>query len=98
MTTVACFVLSLAAFATLALAIERHHTRVFGVGVFNAWRQRWLRAGGWLLLVASAALCIGTFGVGIGLVTWCGLITAAGMAVAWLLSTASTPRPESFTP
>jgi hypothetical protein len=85
MTSLACFALSLAAFAALGLAMERHHTQVFGAGAFNATRQRALRIGGWALLAASAALCLSAFGVGMGLVAWCGLLTAAGIVVAWLL-------------
>jgi Protein of unknown function (DUF3325) len=42
--------------------------------------------GGALLLALSAAVCIRAHGIGVGLVLWCGLLTAAGLVVAWLLA------------
>jgi hypothetical protein len=44
-----------------------------------------LRATGWLLLAASLWQATHVFGIGIGLVVWCAMLSAAGIAVAWLL-------------
>ena len=83
MTSLASFALCLTAFTALSVAMERHHAQVFGAARARrpfAWRNL-----GWTLLAASVAYAIYVFGVGVGLVVWCGALTIAGVVVAWLL-------------
>jgi hypothetical protein len=78
-----------AAFSLLAMSQDTHHQRALGRRLPT--RQGWmLRVAGWGLLVVAAAVCIGGLGVGVGLVAWCGALTAAGLGV--VLCTTYTPH------
>ncbi len=83
MISLVSFALCLAAFSALSLAMERHHVQVFGTNV--AKRQLTWRSLGWTLMLAAAIYSIHSLGIGIGLVLWCGVLTIAGVLVAWLL-------------
>jgi hypothetical protein len=69
-------VLGLLGCAGLALAMPQH-------GGERAARQRWLlRLGGGGALAAALALCLGGWGVTVGLVVWCGTLMVAALSVA----------------
>lgn len=75
------FVLSLAAFACLALAMERHQRDVLRRALPPAQRQQ-LRAAGWALLVFTSVLAMRGLGVGSGLAALSGHTSvAAGVVV-----------------
>ena len=78
--------LGLAGFAALAVAMDKHHAQVFPGRVPTHGQRVACRTGGALLLLASAAACMRDHGIGVGLVLWCGVLTAAGLAVAGLLA------------
>ena len=82
---VAALTLCCAGMAGLALAMDRHYEQVRGTRkVPQRWRK-FSRSGGWVLLALALALCVKTWGAGIGVVTWCANLTAGAMAVIWLL-------------
>lgn len=64
---------SLAAFALLALAMDRHQQDLFGRELAPG-HTRLLRAGGWVALLASLAIAVQAQGWALGLVAWCGHI------------------------
>ncbi len=74
-----------AGMAALALAMDRHHEQVTGQGDVPGPRRQALRWGGGLLLALALAACAAAWGLTVGLVAWCGFLTAGGLAVAWLL-------------
>ncbi|PZS95154.1 MULTISPECIES: DUF3325 domain-containing protein [Stenotrophomonas] len=75
------FVLSLAAFACLALAMERHQRDVLH-RVLNVATTQQLRAVGWALLVFSTVFAMRALGVGSGLAALSGHTSvAAGVVV-----------------
>ncbi len=75
------FVLSLAAFACLALAMERHQRDVLR-RVLSAQATEKLRAIGWALLVFSTVFAMRGLGVGSGLAALSGHTSvAAGVVV-----------------
>ncbi|NED67637.1 DUF3325 domain-containing protein [Streptomyces sp. SID10244] len=75
------FVLSLAAFACLALAMERHQREVMR-RVLSAQATQQLRAIGWALLVFSTVFAMRGLGVGFGLAALSGHTSvAAGVVV-----------------
>ena len=86
MSALAPFALCLAAFALLALAMDRHHAQVLGHAPPSTARRRLLRTAACALLVAAGGLCLRAHGTGVGLVTWCALLNVAGLAVGWLLA------------
>lgn len=76
----------LAAFAALALAIDRHHEDAHGRGTSPGPRRRWLRAGGTAGLVLSLIASLGASGAVQGWVLWFGVLTASALAVVPVLS------------
>ncbi|CAM0122585.1 DUF3325 domain-containing protein [Stenotrophomonas geniculata] len=75
------FVLSLAAFSCLALAMERHQRDVLH-RILSAQAVQQLRAVGWALLVFSAVFAMRALGVGSGLAALSGHTSvAAGVVV-----------------
>lgn len=81
----ACQLLALAAFACLALAMDRHQDEVFGRQLPTR-HTRWLRAGGWSLLLLSLIVALGGAPMSLGLVAWFGHISAAaGLVVLTLV-------------
>ncbi|WP_312682696.1 DUF3325 domain-containing protein [Stenotrophomonas chelatiphaga] len=94
---VLALLLAIAAFACLALAMERHHRDVTGHAPAVA-RRRLLRLLGCAGLVASLTASIGAWGVAWGVVGWCGVLAAAaGAVLLWLSfrSPAMPARPSS---
>lgn len=69
----------------LALAMPRHHTRVFGTAG-RAGRAGALRLGGWLALAASLLVAMADWSGGIALVAWFALLTAHAFAVSLLIA------------
>jgi hypothetical protein len=87
--TALCF----AALSALALAMDKHAAQVQMAGAASRILPPLpLRIMGWALLACAAALCIRAEGVGIGLVAWCGVFTAAGVPLVLLI----TYRPASL--
>ncbi|MEG0184727.1 MAG: DUF3325 domain-containing protein, partial [Stenotrophomonas sp.] len=88
--------LAAAAFACLALAMERHHRDVVGHAPAIA-RHRLLRVLGVAGLGASLLASIAAWGLAQGVVGWCGVLAAgAGAMVLWLsFRTPVTSRPTS---
>lgn len=80
------FTLAYAGFTGLCLAMERHHEQVFGVRRIPRRRRLGLAAGGWLLLAGSLLPLLPTHGAGPGITLWLGLLTAAALMLALLLS------------
>lgn len=75
------FVLSLAAFSCLALAMERHQRDVLR-RILSVQAVQQLRAVGWALLVFSAVFAMRALGVGSGLAALSGHTSvAAGLVV-----------------
>ncbi len=77
--------LAYAGFMGLCLAMERHHEQVFGSRRIPVWRGRLLRIVGWLLLALSLLPVVLETGWAVGIVLWAGLLTAAGVSLAFLL-------------
>lgn len=72
-------------FAGLALAMDRHHQRLWKQPASRA--ARWLgRAVGLLGLGAALAVCQLGAGGAVGLVLWLGLLPVAGVVVVLALS------------
>lgn len=96
--SVLALLLATAAFACLALAMERHHRDVAGHAPAAA-RRRLLRLLGCAGLAASLAASIGAWGMAWGVVGWCGVLAAAAGAIVLWLSFRSpakpVPRPSS---
>lgn len=74
------FVLSLVAFACLALAMERHQRDVLH-RVLSVHAVQQLRAVGWALLVFSAVFAVRGLGVGFGLAALSGHTSVAADVV-----------------
>ncbi|MBN8906080.1 MAG: DUF3325 domain-containing protein [Rhodospirillales bacterium] len=73
-----------AGFVLLALAMERHARQL---GLRPAPRVRpLLRIAGGVLLAGAGAACIVGWGVSIGLVAWCGVLTLAALLLAMALA------------
>jgi hypothetical protein len=81
MMSLVAFILALAGFAALALAMHRHyrHVRHHALGTGT---QILLRLTGAGSLAASFAACIADAGWAIGPVLWLGWLTAAALTVA----------------
>lgn len=76
---------SVAGFAALALAMNRHHKQVWRHEPSR--RRQWLlRLAGWTLLLASLGLCKAHAGWSGGLVWWVGLLTVAALLVTLALA------------
>lgn len=83
--TMLALLLSLVGFASLALAMPKHHHDLFGRSPSKA-RKRALGVGGWLLLGASIWPLIASDGVAVGITFWFGVITVAALIVAMSLT------------
>lgn len=79
-----CQILALAAFACLALAMDRHQEDLFGKELAPGQTQR-LRAGGWALLALSLYAGLQVQPWSLGLVAWFGHISAAAAVVVLTL-------------
>jgi hypothetical protein len=84
MMVLASQLLALAAMTALCVAMPKHHAQVWQ-HEGTPRRRALLRAAGWLGLLAAVWVCVRADGIGIGLVMFCAVATAAGSAVAWLL-------------
>lgn len=69
----------------LCLAIDRHHVQILQ-GKPGWPRRQLLRLSGWTLLGVALWLCSLTWGWAIGPVAWCGLLSAAALALVFLLA------------
>ncbi|MFT4253515.1 MAG: DUF3325 domain-containing protein [Caulobacter sp.] len=78
--TVLAFVLCLAGFSALSLAMPRHHSALVG-GPLSPRRRLALKAGGWTGLGASLAASLAAWGPAYGVIGWLGLLTAAAALV-----------------
>lgn len=76
--------LAYSGFTSLCLAMNRHYRQVWQVEPSKA-RRLALRGGGWALLAASYAACLLGRSWSLALVAWCGALTAAGVALIFLL-------------
>lgn len=72
------WLLALAGFACLALAMEEHHRWLTGRDPTARTRRR-LRVGGTLLLAASWLSAATAWGPAMGSIAWCGLLTLAAV-------------------
>ncbi|MBB5320770.1 DUF3325 domain-containing protein [Marinobacter oulmenensis] len=80
----AVLVLSLVGFMALAMAMPKHNRHLLR-SELSVFQKRSLRLLGWSLLVLALGLCLRQWGVGIGMVTWLGWLTIAGMVLAFCL-------------
>ncbi|ARU05166.1 hypothetical protein CCO03_11110 [Comamonas serinivorans] len=80
MTHVLIALVSLVAFALLALAMDRQQSDLFGREL-PASLTRLLRSGGWAALTGSLALAVQAQGWALGLVAWCGHISFSAALV-----------------
>ncbi|WP_186163896.1 DUF3325 family protein [Burkholderia gladioli] len=81
----AMLIVCLAAFACLALAMERHQETVFGKALAAA-PTRLLRWLGWLGLLAGLWLAVAARGWALGLATYSGVTSlAAGIVIGALI-------------
>ena len=78
----AILLISLAGFAALALATERHAEHLLGRLPAPQWRLL-ARVAGWLLLAVSLALGIAYLGSGVGITLWLGWLTIAALALVF---------------
>ncbi|HIE1101043.1 DUF3325 domain-containing protein [Stenotrophomonas sp.] len=96
--SVIALLLAAAAFACLAMAMERHHRDVAGHAPPTP-RRRLLQVLGVLGLLASLLASIAAWGAAQGFVGWCGVLAAgAGAMVLWLSFRSPAkpaPRPSS---
>jgi hypothetical protein len=74
-----------AGMAALSLAMDRHYQQVAGRSEPPRPHRMALRTAGWLLLAISLWPCIAGWGSSVGLVAWCGFLTAGALLVAWTL-------------
>ena len=77
--------LCFAGMAALSLAMDRHYAQLTGRDEPSRRHRIGLRIAGWLLLALSLWPCISGWGLSVGLVAWCGWLTAGGLLVAWTL-------------
>ncbi len=78
--------LSYAGMVALSLAMDRHHGQVLaGRALPGRLRIAW-RVAGALLLACALWACMAAWGAGIGAVAWTGLLNAAALVLACLLS------------
>ena len=93
MTHALMFVLCLAGFAALALAMERHQDDLFGRALAPR-RTRALRSVGWAALLLALAVAVQAKGWSLGLVTLSGhtSLCAAIVCVALIVRQRLAPR------
>ncbi|HBT31616.1 MAG TPA: DUF3325 domain-containing protein [Pusillimonas sp.] len=94
MTTIHALLLliSLGGFGLLALAMPKYSQHVVNRPI-RAKQRRLLRILGWLLLAAALGLGMTQWRFDIGMVTWLGWLTPAGIALALLLSKQAEKAP-----
>ncbi len=78
----AILLISLAGFAALALATERHAEHLLGRLPAPQWRLL-ARVIGWVLLVIALALGIASMGTGVGITLWLGWLSIAALALVF---------------
>ena len=78
----AILLISLAGFAALALATERHAEHLLGRLPAPQWRLL-ARVIGWGLLVGALALGIASMGTGVGITLWLGWLSIAALALVF---------------
>lgn len=78
----AILLISLAGFAALALATERHAEHLLGRLPAPQWRLL-ARVIGWALLVIALALGIASMGTGVGITLWLGWLSIAALALVF---------------
>lgn len=88
--TLLVLLLSLAGFAALALAMDRHHHARTGARPVKS-RKRLLQLAGSLALILSFAASVAAWGWAYGPIYWLGLLTA-GAAPVLLALTYAPPR------
>ncbi|MEN5288729.1 DUF3325 domain-containing protein [Stenotrophomonas lactitubi] len=86
------FMLSLAGFICLALAMERHQRDLCG-RAFSRHRSRHWRIAGWALLLLALAAAIFAQGVGFGLASLSGHTSIAAAVVVLALMLRARQRP-----
>ena len=90
MTLLALF-LSVAGFAALAFAMDRHHLAWTGARPAKT-QKRLLQAAGALALALSLVTSVGAFGSAYGPIVWLGLLTGGAAPVLLVLAYAPTRR------
>ena len=83
--------LSLAGFACLALAIERHHRQLLRRPLGEG-RGRLLRLFGALALALCYGCIVADMGWALGSISWCGLLSLGAATVLLRLSAIKDPR------
>ncbi|NGM48954.1 DUF3325 domain-containing protein [Caulobacter sp. 602-2] len=78
--TLLAFLLCLAGFLALSLAMPRHHAALVG-GPLTRQRRRVLKTAGWLGLALGLAASLAAWGLAWGAIGWLGLLTAAAAPV-----------------
>jgi len=78
----AILLISLAGFAALALATERHAEHLLGRLPAPQWRLL-ARVVGWLLLASALALGVVNMGTGVGITLWLGWLSIAALALVF---------------
>ncbi|HEY8427941.1 MAG TPA: DUF3325 domain-containing protein [Sandaracinaceae bacterium] len=76
--------LAYAGFTAVCLAMERHHRQLLGRPPARRTATS-LRATGFVLLGLALAACLLTYDGSVGVILWLGLLTAAGLALVFLL-------------
>lgn len=83
-THIGILIISLAAFAALAFATERHGVHLLGKLPAATW-QRGARIAGWVLLAVALVLGVGYLGTSIGITLWLGWLSIAALALVFYL-------------
>ncbi|PLC49373.1 hypothetical protein CR159_13825 [Pollutimonas subterranea] len=91
MTYLGMLLLSVLAFACLALAMERHQEDMFG-RLLSSRVTKLLRTAGWVLLCGSLAVALRQPLWSMGLVAWFGCLTAGAGVVFIVLMLRDRPR------
>lgn len=86
LTGLGCLALTHAGLVALAMAMDRHHRQLRpSTASHTAPGTLGWKLAGWLLLALSLQLSTQNWGVGTGLVAWCGIATAAALALILML-------------
>ncbi|KAA8700855.1 DUF3325 domain-containing protein [Pseudomonas proteolytica] len=84
MALIAALLLACGGMLGLCLGLERHYKQLWH-RLPSPMLRRGLRGMGWVLLAASFAVSVHVWGWAMGPVAWFGLISLAGLSVAFLL-------------
>jgi hypothetical protein len=84
MALIAALLLACGGMLGLCLGLERHYKQLWQ-RLPSPMLRRGLRGVGWVLLAASFAVSVQVWGWAMGPVAWFGLISLAGLSVAFLL-------------